>query len=351
MILSNGLLSASQINSLYTFDNLLNASQIKGNFTKNLIGGSLGNENLLFSIQTLIDSFKTRVANDGGTFEAESNLLSILNSVDSSIGLSKVNMLFTPNAFKTSKAYNVIGPTDFVVLRNTDATRFNSSGIVELLGSNIMRIDYSSGTPMILDEAQATNLFTYSNNFNDASYTKLNFIQNNLTTTSLDGTTILGYDFNNGYIFKDFATIAGDPFAFGLYIKANKTATIKIRDSSTATVDRTLTTNWTRVSASGIVNAASTRFILDNRTTLVADLKVWLYQSQAESGLALTSIIPTVAASVTRNADVITVNPPADTVRITTTFLNNSTEILNTIPATFTLPQGQIRQVVFQNAL
>jgi hypothetical protein len=82
MILSNGLLSASQINSLYTFDNLLNASQIKGNFTKNLIGGSLGNENLLFYIQTLINSFKTRVANEVGAFEAEDCLFANLTTLD-----------------------------------------------------------------------------------------------------------------------------------------------------------------------------------------------------------------------------------------------------------------------------
>jgi hypothetical protein len=82
MILSNGLLSASQINSLYTFDNLLNASQIKGNFTKNLIGGSLGNENLLFYIQTLINSFKTRVANEVGAFEAEDCLFANLTTFD-----------------------------------------------------------------------------------------------------------------------------------------------------------------------------------------------------------------------------------------------------------------------------
>jgi hypothetical protein len=67
---------------LYTFDNLLNASQIKGNFTKNLIGGSLGNEKLLFYIQTLINSFKTRVANEGGTFEAEDCLFANLTTFD-----------------------------------------------------------------------------------------------------------------------------------------------------------------------------------------------------------------------------------------------------------------------------
>jgi hypothetical protein len=304
-----------------------------------------------FNPQNIINNFKTRVANDGGTFEAESNLLSILNSVNSTIGLSKVNMLFTPNAFKAGKAYNVIGSTDFTMVRNTTATRFNSSGIVVNSPINTMRIDYSSGTPIILDEAQATNLITYSNDFNDASYSKSNFTQNSLTTTSLDGTTVLGYDFGNGFIFKDFTTVNGSPFAFGIYIKANKTAVIKIRDNTSLTVDRTLTTDWTRISASGNVGSTSTRLILDNRTTLVPDLKVFLYQAQAEAGLSLSSIVPTVAAAVTRNEDVLTVTPPTGTVKITTTFLDNSTQVLNTIPATFTLPIGRIRQVVFQSSL
>ena len=321
-------------------------TQVQNVYLGNSLIYSTGN-----AIQTIINNFKTRVANDGGTFEAESNLLSILNSVNSTIGLSKVNMLLTPNAFKAGKAYNVIGATDFAMSRNTTATRFNSSGLVVNSPINTMRIDYSSGTPMILDEAQATNLFSYSNDFNDASYTKSNFTQNALTTTSLDGTTILGYDFGNGFIFKDFVSVSGNPFAFGLYIKANKIATIQIRNPSGSFVNKSLTNDWSRISESGNAISSSTRLILDNRTTLVPDLKVWLYQAQAESGLALTSIIPTVAAAVTRNEDVLTVTPPSGTVRITTTFLDNTTQVLNTIPATFTLPTGQIRQVVFQNSL
>jgi hypothetical protein len=312
----------------------------------------LGNSLIYNSFQNIINNFKTRVAADGGTFEAESNLLSILNSVDVSIGLSKINMLLTPNAFKAGKAYNVIGNTDFAMVRNTTATRFNSSGIVVNSPVNTMRIDYSSGTPMILDEAQATNLFTSSNDFNDGSYGKSNFTQNALTTTSLDGTTIFGYDFGNGFIFKDFPSVTGSPFVFGLYIKANKNATIKIRDTSNNPIDRSITTDWTRISGNGNVGVTSFRFILDNRSTAVPDLKVFLFQSQAEAGSVLSSIIPTgQSVAVTRNEDVLTVTPPAGTVRITTTFLDNSTQVLNTIPATFTLPAGQIRQTVFQSSL
>ena len=86
--------------------------------------------------------------------------------------LDKVNMLITPNAFKAGKGYVVIGASDLAVLRNTTATRVNSAGLVEVVDSNIMRIDYSSGTPMILDELQATNLVFPSRDFATNNYVK-----------------------------------------------------------------------------------------------------------------------------------------------------------------------------------
>ena len=38
-----------------------------------------------FNAQAIIDNFKTRVANDGGTFEAENNLLSILTALENTL--------------------------------------------------------------------------------------------------------------------------------------------------------------------------------------------------------------------------------------------------------------------------
>ena len=68
-------------------------------------------------------------------------------------------------------------------------------------------------------------------------------------------------------------------------------------------------------------------------------------------GALSSSYIPTTNALVTRNADVITVAPPSGTVKITTTFSDNTTQVLTTIPATFTMPEGLIKQVLMQNSL
>jgi hypothetical protein len=228
MILSNGLLSASQINSLYTFDNLLNASQIKGNFTKNLIGGSLGNENLLSYIQTLINSFKTRVANEVGTFEAEDCLFANLTTLDdyqvdtnaqivrdyatrvradggvvegfentiSSVKKStnqdlydRASLSLFPSGIKAGKAYSILptnGAGDFDVTRNTTKTRKNRLGLIETVAANVPSLNYDSvdDVPSILLEPQRTNLLGYSEDFTQGIWIKQgSFIDANVITS------------------------------------------------------------------------------------------------------------------------------------------------------------------------
>jgi hypothetical protein len=216
MILSNGLLSASQINSLYTFDNLLNASQIKGNFTKNLIGGSLGNEDLLSYIQNLIDSFKTRVANEGGTFEAKDCLFSNLTTLDdyqvdtnaqivrdyatrvradggvvegfenvitsiktlnNSDLYEKASLSLFTSGVKAGKAYSILpanGNGDFDVIRSTTKTRTNGAGLIETVAANVPSLNYDKigGASSLLLEQQRTNLALYSDDFSNPSWFK-----------------------------------------------------------------------------------------------------------------------------------------------------------------------------------
>jgi hypothetical protein len=310
----------------------------------------------ILNLQSIIDNFKTRVANDGGTFEAESNLLSILTSVNNNIGLSKVNMLLTPNAFKAGKAYNVIGPTDFAVLRNTDATRINSAGLVQLQGSNIMRIDYSSGTPIILDELQATNLVFPSKDFSSSAWGKLAV---GLTTGQLDpqgnNTAILV----TSQGFGGSAPILINPYnpsnvlTHGRQIWAKTTSgtgtTSLLAHNSNLNSRFTITNAWQKFTLKGFNSTGSDNiYAVDFRFGTLSQVLLW--EAQAETGEPSSSIFTTNAA-VTRNEDLLTVTPPAGTVRITTTFLDNTNQVLNTIPATFTLPTGRVRQVVFQNSL
>jgi hypothetical protein len=70
--------------------------------------------------------------------------------------LDTASLIVTPNAYKEGKLYSVIpsdGSGDFTFTRATTATRVNSAGLVEL-------VPY--------------NLLTYSEQFENAAWTKVN---------------------------------------------------------------------------------------------------------------------------------------------------------------------------------
>lgn len=84
MILNKGLLNASQINNNYTFDKLLNVSQINGLGIYNIIGITIGNEvdNTGIDIIKLILNFENRVYLNSGYFTNESCLITTLTELN-----------------------------------------------------------------------------------------------------------------------------------------------------------------------------------------------------------------------------------------------------------------------------
>ncbi len=82
------------------------------------------------------------------------------------------SLLIVPARFKTGKLYTQIATTsaglvlgssgDFNVTRGTTATRFNSAGLIESVASGVPRLDYytsggTAGCPALLVEASGTN--------------------------------------------------------------------------------------------------------------------------------------------------------------------------------------------------
>ena len=334
----------------------------------------------LIEISFIIENFKIRVANDGGTFEAESNLTSILTNLDNSVGLNTLSMVLTPNAFKTGKAYSVIGPTDFTVVRNTTATTTNSLRKIVLAAANVPRLTYltSGGNPFLLVEPQKTNLLTYSEDYTDASWLKqLVNINTSVVAAPFAGkfgvkvtTTQTNAECN---IRK---TQAGNQLSHSIYGKKGELNYLVFRSSAsgsftnvafnlnTGNIDQNgapafftakmenVGNGWYRCSVY-IVSSSTSNLMLwiisDNPTTnnnAVVGSGLFLFGAQQEASIVPTSYIPTVASAVTRNADVITVAPPAGTLKITTTFSDNTTQELTAIPATYTVPQGVIKSIL-----
>ena len=172
--------------------------------------------------------------------------------------LDKASLIVTPNAYEESKLYSVVPNTtlgDMDVVRATTATRVNASGLIESVGLNIPRIDYTNGScPSILVEPQRTNLV---------------FPSATLTTQTRT------------------VTAAANTLSF------YGTGTIVLSGVHIATLTGTGANN--RVSLTFTPTAGS----------LILTVTGTVTNAQLELGSYATSYIPTVASSVTRNADVI----------------------------------------------
>lgn len=271
--------------------------------------------------------------------------------------LDKTNLLITPNAVKAGKLYSVIpaiGNGDCTVVRNTTATRINGSGLIESVASNIPRINYDSAgnNPSVLVEVQRTNLIIDSENF--GNWTLLAGATVNLDTTiSPDGTLnadSINFDAQNVSRVEKNYNSAGGIHTFSVYLKvASGTKSVGIRAGSATISYFTVTSNFQRFSVTENVPAGTASPIIVNFGT--ESFTVFAWGAQVEQGSSATSFIPTTFAAVTRNADIITVSPPTGTVKITTTFSDNTTQVLTTIPSTFTIPDGLIKQVLMQDSL
>jgi hypothetical protein len=229
----------------------------------------------------------------------------------------------------------VLDPRLTFTRASTTATYINSSGYVTTAGTDVARFDHDPTTLAprgLLVEAQATNVLTYSEQFNTAPWTAFSGSITANDGVAPDGNTtadsITPSVVNGGVYFSN--SFAAGTWTFSVWAKANtgNTLTISIDNSSngravaitlsTATAGTpfvrgtggtvsSLTVNgvtvfqnsWVRISLTVVTTGANFVAMYNANDTN----KILVWGAMLETGSGASSYISTGASQATRNAD------------------------------------------------
>jgi len=203
---------------------------------------------------------------------------------------------------------------------------------------NIPRIDYTNGScPSILVEPQRTNLLTYNNTFSDISWFKPNAVITLGTIISPDGlinsSILTDTVTNSSHVVQKTLTVSlGQSYSISIYAKKKDLNFLIIGTTgmgtgysyfniNNGTIGNVLSTHtakiinanngWYKCVITGVTTSTTLNVLYGITNTngtsdyVGTGLGNYIYGTQVELGSYDTSLIPTIASTVTRNADVI----------------------------------------------
>ena len=346
-----------------------------GKLAKRLYFGAV----LLF--EGLYYTFKNRVLADGGTF-VENELPTISQDA---------KLVLTPNAYKAGNLYSAVpndGTGDFIVERNSTATYIDEDGLIKTALVNVPRFDWSTGVPVILRELQRTNLIPKSEtidysfwSYNAYSTATLNAetspdglltgdkvipnVDSTSTYTGINTTGASSGTFATGNIItlSAFLKIGGYKIVEIGGVFGNESSMVNLESKTIisqksnviGTNITSISGGWVRVSITYYFQNSignnwlytGVRIKKDDESNSGYDgvSGIYIWGAQLEQASTASSYIPTNGSTVTRLADNISVPTPAGVTSITETIDGVEQAPITTIPATYSLPVGNINKV------
>jgi hypothetical protein len=337
------------------------------------IGNTKKSINLSESLQRTID-LEQRAISDGAVTE---NRNCTVNSIPYTVLKKDPNLVLTPSAFKAGSLLSIIpndGTADFDVVRATTAWYRDSDGLLKEASANVPRFQFNTDASFagLLVEPQRTNLVESSYPTNSSLWIKFNngtglapviteddeldvrgLMKASRVQMSLDGGTAFA---DRTLIRPNRATMTvGLDYHFYFFIKAKsigevgKVINIRIEGTTSELIgdNVTLTNDWVYHSFLFTCANATVSYIFQLRGTLgTSNSADFLLCGVGQSEGTETSPIFTEGTILTRNEDVIDVTTPSGVTEIVETFSDGTTNTETTIPATYQLPQGEIKSIV-----
>jgi hypothetical protein len=189
--------------------------------------------------------------------------------------------------------------------RASAATATNALGVLQTLRNDRPRIDYNGSTGEckgLLIEEQRTNLFTYSEQFDDASWVKSSCTVTPNQIISPDGTLSgeRAVFTSGGLLYKNLIPNAAGTYTITAWVKSATGATQNMRifgnGATSYSSNISVTTEWQRVSFTFTYSSATSGF----GTASGSALDIYIWGAQLEVGAFPTSYVATTPTFTSR---------------------------------------------------
>jgi hypothetical protein len=297
------------------------------------------------------------------------------------------SLAMLPCAFDTGKLYSVLpdtGAGDFTVSRNGTATYLGADGLLKTAQANEPRLEFNTDGSFrgVLVEGSDTNIFFPSNDFTNVIFNigTLGISNRQLSNlASPDGALNcfeIIEDSNNSLHYTEYRRgiwVNGSTYTLSVFVKkVDRNIFISATNGLGAQAifnfdNETITTSGTNLISASFLKLNNGWFrisiVFNSQTTAATRLRFGLvdgvnmtyqgngiskslfYGAQLTVNSLATSYIPTVATSITRPADIITVQEPVGISEIKTT-LNGTESTITPTGGTYQLPDGSVSRVL-----